>query len=319
MGDLIIRNFKTDDKEQLVEVAKKNLSKEFSVKRWDWLYNSPENEGSHIIVAEYDGQAVGSVGAIKKRFVLNGEEYIGGRHVDPVVDVSMRGKGVFTKMLKVLNEVNTDVDFIYTFPNKASFRGFEKMGYTSAGPLPVGYCHMGFQNAGMKDKIKYFKTGFKLCLNNHTNVVKGSIEDLKDAVWKMPADRYALVRDYRYISWRYGKSPIKNYDVLICRNEKEEILNACVVTQKDDLVCLVDLLEYTEPIAIENYLVAVRQMYGPVTAWLWKNNVERKIDSYFWARGQGHNFMVRVVNKEMPQAFFDHNNWFLSHGEVESN
>lgn len=317
MEEVIIREYRKDDKGALVELAKSGLSREFSVNRWDWLYHSASVVGSHIAVAEYEGRIVGSMGAVKKRFVWNDEEFVGGRHVDPVVDKSMRGKGVFSKILKVLVEMNNDVDFIYTFPNAASFRGFEKGGYTSIGPIPVGYCNLAFVGAGIKDKIKFFRTGLKLLGKHYTRVEKGVLEDLKGREWRKPLDRYSLKRDYTYLDWRYGQSPVKDYDILVCRDKKGEILSACIVTLEKGFLCIVDIVEYSESIEIEEYLLAIKRLYGPVTVWLWNNNVPG-LNRFFWTRGW-HNFMVRSCRKKMPDRFFKKETWYITHGEVESN
>ncbi len=316
MTRLAIRDYSEKDKQEIVMLLQRGLTEQFSVERWNWLHHNDVTYGSHIVVALYENEIVGTVGAIKKKFVYNNEAYVGGRHIDPVVDNKMRGKGVFTKMLNALNEMCVDVDFSYTFPNGASFPGFAKTGYTSVGPILMPYCQLGFWGKSAKEKIRFFTTGAKTVLGKKYNIVKTSIDDLKNLKPVVPQNRYLVQRDYHYLKWRYSDSPVKEYQLLACRHDNA-VQNACVVTVSNGNVFMVDLMEYESRINISDYLKAIREMYGNVSVGIWNSSL-LGVNKYFSGKSK-QNFLVREGRLSMPDEFFRLTSWFISKGEVESN
>jgi len=134
MGRLTVREYGNNVKREIVELLKRGLTERFALERWNWLHRNDVRQESNIVVIEYDGKIVSTVGAIKKRFQYNAESLVGDQHID---DGSMRGKGVFSRMIEGLNEISTDVNFGYTFPKNPSLRGFAKYGYRSIGPIYI--------------------------------------------------------------------------------------------------------------------------------------------------------------------------------------
>lgn len=318
MGKLILREYSEADREEIVELLKRGHTKDYSIERWNWLHHNSVTQGSKIIVAVYEGKIVGNVASIRKRFFYNETEYVGGRHIDPVVDNSMRGKGVFTKMLHALNEAEGDVDFIYTFPNLISFPGFLKAGYKSAGPIPPIYCQFVFSGLKLKEKIRYILTGMRIAGRTNKKVIKGNFEDLKDLKPKLPKDKFCLYRDYNYLCWRFKESPLKSYEVLICKSGNE-IESACIILKNDKMISIMDVIEYNHKIEISEYLVALRDFYGAVIVEVWDNNL-KSIRKYFIGnKYHGQNFCLRVSRDEMPKEIFVRTNWYITAGEVESN
>jgi len=314
MGKLILRDYSSEDKAALVRLLQDGLSKDFSMERWDWLHHNEVTLGSHIVVAEYDGKIVGTVGAIKKRFVYNSEEFVGGRHIDPVVDKSMRGKGVFPKMLNALNEMCTDVNFSYTFPNAASFKGFDRTGYISLGPLLVPVCQLSFFNTTFKEKIRYLGTGVKI-VGENKNINTASFDELEGLTATPRPDKYALKRDYNYVRGRYAASPVRSYELLVSKIDAV-IQNACILEHSQN-VSIIDLVEYGSEICLPEYLKAIRKLYGKVAVNVWNNSLP-DVDRYFLGKSI-QNFLVRKGNLKMPESFFSKENWYLTKGEVESN
>jgi len=316
LARLILREYSEEDKRDLVKLLQHGLTKNFTTERWNWLHHNIVTLGSYIVVALYDNRIVGTVGAIRKKFTYNNERFVGGRHIDPVVDKSMRGKGVFTKMLYALNEMCNDVNFSYTFPNAASFPGFAKTGYTSVGPIFVPSCQLSFLNVAIKEKVRYLTSGIKTVGRKDTSIIQGSFDELKEAVPVTPKNKYALMRDYSYIKWRYADSPIKSYEVLISKLNKT-IQNACIVLKNDRLISIMDFIEYQSEISILDYLTAIKKIYGKVTVSVWDSSIS-DIHKFFVGKST-QNFLVHKGNLKMPERVFDKSFWFITKGEVEGN
>ena len=316
MTKLILRNYTEDDKLKVVELLKRGLTKEFTLERWNWLHHNNVTLGSHIVIAEYDDRIVGTVAAIKKKFRYNEDHFIGGRHLDPVVDTSMRGKGVFTKMLHTLNELCNDVDFSYTFPNAASFRGFAKTGYTSIGPIFMPLCQLNFWGVPLKEKLRFMKTGAKIIRNTQMTVETDEFHALKSLKPLFPTNKYALLRDYNYIKWRYADSPIKSYEVLVTKSHNT-IQNACILLRNNTKISIIDFIEYKSEIILLDYLAAIKELYGKVAISVWDSSIS-DIGKYFVGKST-QNFLVRKGNLQLPKLIFDKNYWFITKGEVEGN
>lgn len=316
MGRLKIREYQTEDKHEIVKLLKKGLSERFTLERWNWLHHNKVTMGSDIIVAEYDGKIVGNVGAIKKKFCYNDEIFVGGRHIDPVVDVIMRGKGVFFKMLGALNELSSDVNFSYTFPNNPSFRGFSKFGYKSIGPIHIQYCQLSFMKSNFREKFRYFKTGVKIALKDCNTVRKVDIGELERLKPILPIDRYYLVRNFDYIRWRYVESPVKMYDMLAF--EKDGMITvSCVVEEEESNVSILDLIPYTKNVDASMILSGIKKIYGNVKINNWSTGLQN-INKYFYGKGI-QNFMILEGNRKMPNNLYDKNYWYVTKGEVEGN
>lgn len=316
MGRLTIREYEVNDKREIVDLLKRGLTERFTLERWNWLHHNDVTLGSDIVVAEYDGKIVGTVGAIKKRFRFNDETFVGGRHIDPVVDVSMRGKGVFFKMLGALNELSRDVNFSYTFPNNPSFKGFAKYGYKSIGPIYIQYCQLSFVSSGFKEKLRYLKTGIKLAFKDCNTVSKSDINDLKNLHPALPIERYHLARDFNYLRWRYTESPVKKYDIL-CFQESGKVVLACVIAIEDSSVAIVDVIPYIDDVDSAMIILGIKRIYGNVKVNNWSAGLP-SLNKYFFGKGI-QNFMILEGNRKMPDKLYDKNFWYVTKGEVEGN
>lgn len=316
MGALKIREYDEMDKDDIVDLLKRGLTEQFTLERWNWLHHNPITIGSDIVVAEYDGKIVGTVGAIKKRFRYNEETFIGGRHIDPVVDVSMRGKGVFFKMLNALNEISTDVNFSYTFPNNPSFKGFAKYGYKSIGPIYIQYCQLIFLKSGLKEKLRYLKTGVKLFGSDGSGVTKGGLDELENSTPVLPVNTYYLTRDLEYLKWRYADSPVKKYDILISRCSGQ-VTMACVVATEAQNISILDVIPYSKNIEPGAVMSKLKAMHGPVRIDCWDTGFQ-PMNRYFLGKGV-QNFMILEGNLKMPDTLYDKNCWYVTKGEVEGN
>jgi hypothetical protein len=253
---------------------------------------------------------------MKKRFRYNDETFVGGRHIDPVVDISMRGKGVFFKMLGALNEISRDVNFSYTFPNNPSFKGFAKYGYQSTGPIYIQHCQLSFVRSGFKEKLRYLKTGIKLAFKDFNTVAKVDINTLKNLHSALPKNRYYLKRDFDYLRWRYAESPVKKYDILAFE-EGGELVMSCVTAQHDNSVAIVDVIPYAEKVDTQMILSGIKQIYGSVKVNNWSTGL-RSLNKYFMGKGV-QNFMILEGNRKMPDNLYDKNFWYVTRGDVEGN
>ena len=188
------------------------------------MHHNSVTVGSDIVVAEYDGKIVETVGAIKNEFCYNDETFVGRRHIDPVMDVSMRGKGVFFKIFGTLNELSPMSIFSYTLPNNQSCRGFAKYGFQSNGSIHIQYCQLSFLKSGLKEKLRFIMTGAKLIGKDGAETTSGSLDEVKDLTPALPPNKYCFTRDLYYLNWRYAESPVKKNDILIHRHHHQVVM-----------------------------------------------------------------------------------------------
>lgn len=319
MKDVIIRKYHESDRIHLISLYKNDLSDNYSEEWFDWLYHHPFNPDTLILVAEYDDKIVGALGEIRKPIVYNERQFICGRHVDPVVDSSMRGKKVFSRLLRTIHEMSASyVDFYYCFPNSASLPGFLRNGYVQAGPFRTPTHQNQFLTVSMKEKIRFLRTGLKIIYAKNHTVEQADFKELENANFIVPKDKFVLNKSYNYLEWRYVDNPIKSYDLLISRRQNQKINAACVTQlQGKGRVSIMDLFQFDSNLNMSAFLVAIRDIFKARMVSVWDNGPEG-ISRYFYGNSW-HNFLVREGKSSTHGNFYNMKHWFLTKGDVEGN
>jgi len=196
---------------------------------WNWLHiDNPaaDDESPLFVIAEEGATVVGAFGVIPARALVDGLVRTVYWTTDLVVQEEMRGRGVGKKLLHEVFGLR-DVCLTGTMTDQAMLM-HERAGSRSIGLVR----HLILLNS-----VVSF-SGFTVWLRNRYRswkierevgpedfaVEQCSVEEIGDEfdeLWsrKAPEIAFGVVRDRRYMQWRYAEHPSNSYECLIARRE----------------------------------------------------------------------------------------------------
>ncbi|MEM2146369.1 MAG: GNAT family N-acetyltransferase [Candidatus Jordarchaeaceae archaeon] len=247
------------------------------IQRWHWefAYNP---FGSIQVFADFGGKIIGHMGLIFVPIKIGDHIFHGSQAVDLAVHPSFRGKGIFLKIGRKLMQEAAEKGIVisYGVPNEPAYRGHLKYGWffvsqISALIKPVTIkgltafilaSFLGFirkptfeslshlLNSIKNALVERLKTGGKTQFANNYKVnVLTSFDEKIDMLWEKVSKQYPLivVRNAKYLNWRYVKKPHSKY-VILTITKGQEIEGYIVLSINTHLFlnlkrgCIVDLL-----------------------------------------------------------------------------
>lgn len=183
-----------------------------TIEYWKWKHlRNPFGE-SDVLLAYDDNVLVGVRAFMNWTWCKSGSELKSVRAVDTVTHPEYQGRGVFKKLtLQLLDECRkADISLVFNTPNDKSAPGYLKMGWSTAGKLPV---HISFKkpfniignrikNRGTIEFVSLSNPKFALDLRNFSGDVNSK------SIW-------TTQRSKEFILWRYKEVPIVHYYSLI--------------------------------------------------------------------------------------------------------
>jgi GNAT superfamily N-acetyltransferase len=141
-GDLQIRRVTADDRDAVLRLLARSLGRD-SDPRYEELFAWKHEENafgrSPAWVATDGDRLAGFRVLMRWEFVEQGRVVHAVRAVDTATDPDYQGRGIFTRLaLHALDELRSEVDFVFNTPNDQSRPGYLKMGWQV-----VGGCRRG--------------------------------------------------------------------------------------------------------------------------------------------------------------------------------
>lgn len=321
---LSLRRYTPADQQKCVDLLQKGHDPNFTVERFNWLHHRNPLAPSDIALVVDGDTIAGFYGALKKKAVIDGQEYVLARDIDPVVDPNYRGKGLFGKMLDFALENFTDIDFFYNFANKASAPGFLKRGWQSIGPLRDYVSQTGYGS--------FFSRQFPLYLascarrkKGFSGAVREISPDALEEGWTpvCPQGKIWALRDTAFIRWRYVMNPMKTYSFYALM-DGEAVKSICVtrfIEEKGHLLIIDYIHLVGEEEGLSPFLSFFRQQYGAVSVYIWQTSTDRMLVGFVtkpFKKSSGQNFLVRTFpGKPVPDKIYNIDNWYVARGDSE--
>jgi GNAT superfamily N-acetyltransferase len=180
--------------------------------RWKHLQN-PFGR-SLLLVAEIDGRIAGLRALMRWRLGAGEREYAAAIPVDTATHPDFQGMGIFTRLTRAaLDILREDTDLVFNTPNEKSLPGYLKMGWRTAGRVPVSIRVRRPLRLAVALALR--RSGGSATRRAFVNRAK-SIEAVLDqdpqgiaALLQQtaPQQRLHTVRDLGYLRWRYQKAP----------------------------------------------------------------------------------------------------------------
>jgi GNAT superfamily N-acetyltransferase len=197
-----IRLSTSADIPSIVLLLKQSLGEELMPKSeafWNWKHVSNPFGTSPVLLAFEKDELIGVRAFMSWRWRKGNAVFRAVRAVDTATHPAHQGKGIFKKLtLQLVNHCKEDgVDFIFNTPNASSKPGYLKMGWDTAGKLPITFLPLLNFSKKTENFDQYFKWNSKM--------VKHFV----------PADMNEdmLRTDFSeaYLQWRYGENPNISY------------------------------------------------------------------------------------------------------------
>ncbi|MDA8433911.1 MAG: GNAT family N-acetyltransferase, partial [Nitrospiraceae bacterium] len=215
--------------------------RKMSREEWMWKYTGEGERSVYSSVAKNaSGEIVGHYGCMVQRAVHRGREISGISIGDVMTHPRFRGIRLFRDLATIgpTEAVRHGIVLGYGFPNERAFRLPEKL--------------------GLYEKVEdVFEAGKDVQFHNNLNRYAYRFFPLRyddrriDALWEQLKGGFhlTLIRDSRYLRWRYQKHPFFSYELWGLKKRWEMALTGLAVVRRDkdrmlliDFVCPLDLL-----------------------------------------------------------------------------
>jgi hypothetical protein len=270
----LVRDYKTGDEEGITSLFKEVFGKDMSIKQWRWKYLSINDELYTKVAQDAAGRIIAHAGAIYLRGTLEGRAIPFFQIADVMVHPDYRGymgkKNLFNCLMKALFEgIGNKFDevFCYGFPGKRPYLVGKRSGvYESIEEAVECILESG------KSRINIFKIV-------QIDWKDKRLENLWNGISKNL--RLSLIRDTRYLQWRYASNPFFSYHLLGIFSFGR--LKGWIVTKEEgDDVFIIDLL--IEEQHLRHLIKAIKSYFAyknktSIRLWL-PENWRRDINDY---------------------------------------
>jgi predicted N-acetyltransferase YhbS len=283
----VMRPYQDGDEAAISELYQLVFGEELDIPRWKWRYKENPVGLITIVLAEDKSGLVGQYALHPIRMKIGNSTRIAALSLDTMVHPDYRGQGMFIKLARHLYEsvVRQGIPLIYGFPNEASHRGFvARLGWVDLCkrvPLFVKPLNMK-RILGTKVDNKLFlivggrfgQAGLSLLYPTiRSELPDGctiqqvrSFDERVDRLWEEASSglNIILVRDRRYLNWRYVEKPRDSYTIFIA--ERAEGIVGYIVLKSAakfglQIGFVVDLLAVPERPDISRCLVSKAVKY----------------------------------------------------------
>jgi len=296
--------------QQILSLMEASFGKPFPKEHWDWKYRARPIEGGSSLVMLDGDRVVGHWGFSPVRYKLGPKDYIASISFDMAVDRKAFGRR--TAALKLLEMAKTAYHVIESqgavfgagFPNTNSlFLGIKRLGWIPLVHILNLSCYLRLKPflqkrisnrfiVGAADllwramvKLGLFSRFLDLWPSWGRKVRKTeSFDERADALWQSTSQKIgnAVVRDAKYLNWRYF-SPLKPvYDVFIAER-KSQLVGYIVLRIRQDQqgvkeAVIADILAKNHSPLIASQLIltairfAVKNHCDVVRAWCVKHS-----------------------------------------------
>lgn len=320
-----------------------------------WLHFENPSKKTLVTLAQgvdevQAGFIAGIYAALPVDFLVNGGRVPGAQSLDTLTDFRARGKGLFTTLAEqsFKRYESMGVRMIYGFPNGNSAHGFfTKLGWSSLDPVPFIFRPL---------RVNYFLKRLPLLkslvrflpdipLYPFWNIgvssprirVLDRFDERVSQVWKSFSSnvKVAVVRDAKYLNWRYFDKPSERYEVLGYFDESDTLRAVIVYTLKEkhggSVGYIMELLHTVDSGCAASALLRyslhdlAKRKCDVVLAWSFQHSLSHSIyrkELFFGLpeklRPIELHFGVRSFSKGLDDVLKNRSNWYLSYSDSDT-
>jgi len=239
------------DKDRLMDLFRKSFGSNMSAELWEWKYLQNPSGQSEVVVATDNGNIVGARPFLYCDMWLADKRIKTAQHCDTMVHPDYQNQGIFNRMgqFAIQHLRETGHTLSYGFPALTSQRGFAHQGYTKVVDTEILFRMLQpgrLFTRRMRSKLLGEALGF--LYDKLINTRTGKTTEASDSFQIETHDRFIgelqhldtlrdkrkidLVRDERYLRWRFDQHPEQSYKYVLVKNNGHLCGYAVVVTQR---------------------------------------------------------------------------------------
>lgn len=233
--NIICRMYKEGDEQGIVKLFNTTFSREMTLKEWEWKYKGQGNKRVCSVVLEgRENGIVGHYGGIPLRMIYDGKEVTGIEAVDTMIHPKYRSFTRFRDMYNLfMKELISDSKIFFGFsPERVIKLAVDRLGiYEKVETVLEAIKDVKFHNNPTRFLYSLHPIGFD--------------DERIDALWDNAKHqiKLAIIRDRRYIKWRYKDNPLFNYEIWGLRKRwLEQLLAVAVLKREQDKLLIMDLI-----------------------------------------------------------------------------
>lgn len=211
---------------------------EYNMRRWLWKYKA-NPRGFMAVVGEHRGEIVGHMGLVLVDLKVGNGIIRGSQACDLCIHPDFRRQGMFLAIGKTLmmKASEKEVFLTYGFPNEPAYYGHIKYGWFDVARIPVLVTYFNSYRVlaekynplrTLDPLTKRFSRIVDYFFSKRRKLEFSSIKDLRitevsrfderiNDFWNRVSKNYSIivVRNLKYLNWRYFERPDVDYDVLL--------------------------------------------------------------------------------------------------------
>ncbi|HIC90415.1 MAG TPA: GNAT family N-acetyltransferase [Anaerolineae bacterium] len=313
---------------------------------FEWMYLNNPAGLAHLFVGEdrTNGNMAGMTGYFPWPMVWHGQQLAATQNADIAVDPAYRRQGMFVTMARrAIHEgglAEAGVALVFGFPNEAAVRGHRRLQAIEVGPVETWWRPLDVRSLLIQLMPKPLATIVGTLANPFLSLLPGTrqrspegyhchpithFDDRFDGLWQRVqsslADRLTVVRNARYLNWKYFEDPAAEFVVLVC--EQGDVLHGYLVTHVGTRVTAIDaladsaealsaLIEALVTLGKERKaaLVSFRALAGHPYFPIFQRH------GFRWRHAAGPHFIAYPIDPTLDQtALADPNAWFITTGD----
>jgi len=223
-----------------------------TLESWKWKNEENVFDETLTVVADLNGDIVGTGTLWPFMFELQGKEYLAYQTCSLAVSENFRGRGVFRNINRVRLETaqQRGASFLFSFPNSNSLPGYKKMDWACLGKIPWFVKPLKPLKIA-RDKLTGSKSSIPYMLNAGDRLLENRI--ISDAAIHFN-DELVVKKHAGFFNWRYARHPFFNYGFLPYGSSKSHTFGAVYsILEKEEFreMVLIDLIADSPDMAYE--------------------------------------------------------------------
>jgi len=257
---------------------------------------------------KYGDQIVGSHSIRPFKLKIKNREFLGGLTYDTMTNPTHQNKGIFVSLASKTHQEakKRKYNFVMGFANENSIHGYKKrLGHSELGP--INFVRIGESDFGIKEFPKVYDHWFPKNIGklNQEHKIKKNFP-------------VRIVRDNKFINWRYKKNPVSRY--MTCYTPGEYFF---IFKKYLDTLHIVDFFEKGNEfnkllISTARYL-AKKTSCKEVTMWVSKkHSLMKLLDKKSIAKLKQKQYLhVITYNESISPIMMNFDNWYYTMGDSD--
>ncbi len=343
----LVREYQEGDEDRILELRGMVLRGSKDKRWWNWMYRDGPAGPALVVVAEAKHRIIGHMASTFVPLKVGGRTTLGAHGIDLMVHPDYRRQGIFKTLGMKLRGLTRAKEWSLTYgtPDDESYQGFvTRLNVLDIGELPFLFKIIDL-SAILKNRYRIPVFIGKMLGYAWESITNGrrspedteikidevfSFDEQIDKFWEKASQLKSImvIKDMKYLNWRYVAKPGKEYKILIAKKQ-EEIAGFIVlklVKGAPSRGYIADLLTLPgEGTVAESLIARVIRYFKEegavsVSCWLFQNTIYYGIlRKMGFLRRSGPRFCTRIVDPNIPREFAaDPANWYYVAGDGDA-